>query len=114
MSIVPLSTRSSKIYTIDCSIRKDEAIELVISGSTFHLGKKRPHFKILAPHLPKSFDAEEFLTCHSPRLFTSNLPFTMAVKKSSFKSLADQLADLEDPTPKGSLRSYGNETADFC
>jgi protein AATF/BFR2 len=30
----------------------------------------------------------------------------MAVKKPGFKSLADQLADLEDPTPKGSLRSH--------
>lgn len=30
----------------------------------------------------------------------------MAVKKSGFKSLADQLADLEDPTPKGSLRPH--------
>lgn len=29
----------------------------------------------------------------------------MAIKKSGSKSLADQLADLEDPTPKGLLRS---------
>lgn len=38
----------------------------------------------------------------------------MAVKKSGFKSLADQLADLEDPTPKGSLRSYGKGKAVFA
>lgn len=30
----------------------------------------------------------------------------MAVEKSGFKSLADQLADLEDPTPKGLLQSH--------
>jgi hypothetical protein len=80
--------------------------KLVVFGSTFPLDKSGPTFKILAPHLQKSFDAKEILACHLLHHITTIIRFTMAVKKSGFKSLADQLADLEDPTPKGSLRSH--------
>lgn len=87
-------------------LSQDEAIEAGRIQQHFPSGPKAAPLKFLAPHLQKSFDATEFLTCHLPHHMTTIVRFAMAVKKTGFKSLADRLADLEDPTPKGSLRSH--------
>ena len=90
-------------------LSQDEAIEAGRIRQRSPFGRKAAPLKFLAPHHQKSFDATEFLTCHLPHHITTIVRFAMAVKKSGFNRLADQLADLEDPTPKGPLRSHGGK-----